>query len=42
MGMGQIVGAFLGSTLVHKREVKFVRVFFLIVVAATIVKLVVF
>jgi uncharacterized membrane protein YfcA len=39
MGMGQIVGAFLGSTLVHRREVKFVRVFFLIVVGATILKL---
>ncbi|WP_457608609.1 TSUP family transporter [Nitratifractor sp.] len=42
MGIGQIVGAFLGSTLVHKREVKFIRVFFLTVVAATIVKLLFF
>ena len=42
MGVGQILGAFLGSTLVHKREVKFIRVFFLIVVAATILKLVLF
>ncbi|WP_456432367.1 TSUP family transporter [Nitratifractor sp.] len=42
MGMGQIVGAFLGSTMVHKREVKFVRVFFLVVTGATILKLVLF
>ena len=41
MGLGQIVGAFLGSTLVHRREVGFIRVFFLLVVAATIVKLLV-
>jgi len=41
MGVGQIAGAFLGSTLVHKREVKFIRVFFLIVVGATIIKLLV-
>jgi uncharacterized membrane protein YfcA len=39
MGMGQILGAWMGSTLVHKREVKFVRTFFLIVVGATILKL---
>jgi len=39
MGMGQILGAFLGSTLVHKKEVKFIRVFFLIVVGVTILKL---
>ncbi len=39
MGVGQIIGAFLGSSLVAKREVKFIRVFFLIVVGATIVKL---
>ena len=42
MGAGQIAGAFLGSTLVHRREVKFIRVFFLIVVAATILKLIFF
>jgi len=40
MGIGQIIGAFLGSTLVHKREVKFIRVFFLTVVALTIIKLI--
>ena len=40
MGVGQIVGAYLGSTLVHKKEVGFIRVFFLIVVAATILRLI--
>ena len=41
MGAGQIVGAYVGSTLVHRRDVGFIRVFFLAVVAATIVKLIV-
>ncbi len=41
MGAGQIAGAYLGSTLVHRRDVGFIRVFFLIVVAATIVRLIV-
>jgi len=41
MGLGQIFGAFLGSSMVAKKEVKFIRVFFLIVVAVTIIKLVV-
>ena len=40
MGAGQILGAYSGSTLVAKKEVIFVRYIFLIVVAATIVKLV--
>ena len=40
MGVGQIIGAYSGSTLVAKKEVIFVRYIFLIVVAATIVKLV--
>jgi len=40
MGAGQIIGAFLGSSLVHKKEVKFIRVFFLVIVALTIVKLI--
>ncbi len=39
MAVGQILGAYLGSTMVSKREVKFIRVFFLIVVGATISKL---
>ncbi len=41
MGAGQIAGAYLGSSLVHKKDVGFIRVFFLIVVAATIVRLIV-
>lgn len=40
MGVGQIFGAYLGSTLVVKKEIKFVRVFFLVVVGITILKLV--
>jgi uncharacterized protein len=39
MGMGQMLGAFLGSRLVIQRGTGFVRVFFLVVVAATILKL---
>ncbi len=39
MGVGQIIGAYLGSNLVAKKEVKFIRVFFLIVVGVTILKL---
>jgi len=41
MGIGQMLGAYLGSTLVHRREVGFVRVFFLVVVAVTIIRLIV-
>jgi uncharacterized membrane protein YfcA len=40
MGAGQIIGAFLGSSLVSKREVKFIRKFFLTIVALTIIKLI--
>jgi len=40
MGVGQIIGAFLGSSLVNKKEVKFIRIFFLAIVALTIVKLI--
>jgi uncharacterized membrane protein YfcA len=39
MGVGQIVGAFLGSNLVVKKDVKFIRVFFLFIVGVTILKL---
>ena len=39
MAVGQILGAYFGSNLVIKKEVKFVRTMFLIVVAATICKL---
>jgi len=41
MGIGQILGAYCGSTLVSKRKVHFIRGFFLLVVAATIIKLVI-
>ena len=40
MGVGQIIGAFIGSSLVSKKEVKFIRVFFLVIVALTIAKLI--
>lgn len=40
MGFCQMLGAFIGSNLVIKRGVKFVRVFFLTVVALTIMKLI--
>ena len=39
MGAGQLLGAWAGSTMVHRRDVSFVRLFFLLVVAATIIKL---
>ena len=39
MGIGQMLGAFCGSTLVSRREMRFIRHFFLLVVAATILKL---
>ena len=39
MAVGQILGAYFGSNLVIKKEVKFIRTMFLIVVAATICKL---
>ena len=39
MGTGQVLGAFCGSTLVSRREMRFIRYFFLAVVAATILKL---
>lgn len=41
MGPGQIAGAFAGSTLMLQQNEGFIRVFFLIVVAATIVRLIV-
>jgi len=40
MGFGQILGAFIGSSLVVKKEVAFIRVFFLIIVGITILKLI--
>ena len=39
MGAGQMLGAFLGSRLVIQKGTGFVRLFFLVVVAATILKL---
>ena len=39
MAVGQILGAYFGSNLVIKKEVKFIRTMFLIVVAATICKI---
>ncbi len=40
MGAGQVLGAMVGSGLVKRRDVAFIRPFFLVVVAATILKLV--
>lgn len=40
MGVGQIIGSYSGSTMVAKKEVVFVKYFFLIVVATTIAKLI--
>jgi uncharacterized membrane protein YfcA len=39
MGAGQIIGAYIGSTLVVKKDVTFIRVFFLTIVGLTILKL---
>jgi uncharacterized membrane protein YfcA len=39
MGAGQMLGAFMGSRLVIQKGTGFVRVFFLVVVAATVIKL---
>lgn len=38
MGVGQVFGAFLGSKLVLKTNGKFIKVLFLVVVGATIIK----
>ena len=40
MAVGQILGAYFGSNLVIKKEVKFIRTMFLVVVAVTICKLI--
>ncbi len=40
MGFGQIVGAFVGSSMVVKKDVAFIRGFFLFVVGVTILKLI--
>ncbi|MCR4941782.1 MAG: TSUP family transporter [Campylobacter sp.] len=40
MGIGQVIGGYMGSNLVVKKEVKFIRIMFLCVVGATILKLI--
>jgi len=40
MGLGQIIGAYIGSNMVIKKEVKFIRTFFLIMVGLTLLKLI--
>lgn len=40
MGFGQIIGAYVGSNMVIRKEVKFIRTFFLIMVGATLLKLI--
>ncbi|WP_331775882.1 TSUP family transporter [Sulfurospirillum sp. 1612] len=40
MGMGQIIGAYVGSSMVVKKEVTFIRTFFLFIVGITILKLI--
>ena len=39
MGFGQMIGAYFGSHMVIKREIKFIKIIFLVVVSLTIVKL---
>lgn len=40
MGFGQVVGAYMGSNMVIKKEVKFIRTFFLVMVGLTLCKLI--
>ena len=40
MGIGQLIGAYVGSNMVIHKEVKFIRLFFLTMVALTLVKLI--
>lgn len=40
MGFGQMIGAYVGSNMVIKKEVKFIRTFFLIMVGLTLVKVI--
>ncbi len=39
MGAGQVIGALAGSTLVERRHARFIRLFFLLAVGATILRL---
>nr|MBP3724274.1 TSUP family transporter [Campylobacter sp.] len=40
MGFGQLLGAYIGSTMVVKKEIKFIKTIFLFVVGCTILKLI--
>jgi len=40
MGIGQLIGAYVGSNMVIQKEVKFIRLFFLTMVALTLIKLI--
>ncbi len=40
MGFGQMVGAYMGSNMVIKKEVKFIRIFFLTMVGLTLIKII--
>jgi uncharacterized protein len=40
MGLGQMVGAYIGSNMVIKKEVKFIRIFFVTMVGLTLIKLI--
>ena len=40
MGFGQMIGAYFGSHMVIKKEIKFIKVIFLTVVSLTIVKII--
>lgn len=39
MGFGQIIGAYIGSNMVIKKEVKFIRTLFLVMVGLTLLKI---
>ena len=40
MGFGQMIGAYFGSHMVIKKEIKFIKIIFLTVVSLTIVKII--
>ena len=39
MGIGQMIGGYMGSNMVIKKDVKFIKTLFLIMVCATILKI---
>jgi uncharacterized membrane protein YfcA len=39
MGIGQMLGAYLGSNMVVKKDIKFIKVMFLFVVSLSVIKL---